>query len=104
MLNISNVPVDKPFSSNSAGYRSNQIKSSYTHVAGGSAGASVSITVAFANAVPTSSYNVLLTGSQDAVYFASSKTPAGFTITVNPRLAANTLAIGSVDVLVMYDA
>jgi hypothetical protein len=67
--------------------------------AGGGAGAAVSVVVSGLS-LPAN-YSVSVMPSQDAVPFVTAKTGAGFTITLNPRLAANTLAVGTVDVLIV---
>lgn len=66
---------------------------------GGGAGQSVTVAVAFTGELPAS-YGVQISPSQDAVAFVSAKTQNGFNVTLNPRLAANTLAAGTFDVLV----
>lgn len=66
--------------------------------AGGSAGAAV-VTAITGLQLPAN-YAVQVTPSQDAVAFVSSKTNAGFNVTLNPRLAANTLAAGTVDIAI----
>lgn len=66
---------------------------------GGGAGQAVVTAVAFSGGLPAT-YNVLVTPSQDAVAFVSAKTATGFNVTLNPRLAANTLAVGTFDVAV----
>lgn len=73
--------------------------------AGSGAGASVTLAVVFKAPIPASvtSYNVHVTPNQDAVPFVTSKTNAGFTLTLNPRLAANTLAAGTNDIWVSWD-
>lgn len=63
---------------------------------GGAAGAAVTVTVTGLKNLPAS-YGVLVNPGQDATWFVSAKTATGFTITLNPRLAANTLAAGTVD-------
>jgi len=65
--------------------------------AGGGAGQSV--TVAVALALPAS-YSVMVNPGQDATWYVSGKTTTGFNVTLTPRLAANTLASGTFDVLV----
>lgn len=71
---------------------------------GGGAGQSVTLTVN-ATLIPGLSlppaYNVHVTPNQDAVCFVTNKTASGFTVTLNPRLAANTLAAGTVDIEVV---
>jgi len=66
-------------------------------VAGASAGAAVSFNVAMA--LPAT-YIVQATPNQDATVFVTAKTVTGFTVTLNPRLAANTLAAGTVDLTI----
>lgn len=74
--------------------------SGVANVVGGGAGLSVVTAVAFANELPAN-YGVQVTANQDAVAFVSGKTSTGFNVTLNPRLAANTLAVGTFDVLVV---
>lgn len=72
--------------------------------AGGGAGQSVSVTVnatLFPGLSLPSTYNVHVTPNQDAVPFVTNKTASGFTVTLNPRLAANTLAAGTIDIEVL---
>jgi hypothetical protein len=66
---------------------------------GGGAGSAV--TVAITGDFP-SKYAVFVDGfSQDATAYVTAKTSAGFTVNLLPRLAANTLAVGTFDVLVI---
>lgn len=67
---------------------------------GGGAGASVAVAVTFLEGLPQN-YQVLCTMSQDATYWITAKTSTGFTVNLSPRLAANTLAAGSFDLLVI---
>jgi len=69
------------------------------NIAGAGAGLTVVTAVAFAN-LPAN-YSVLITPNQDATAFVSSKTANGFNVTLTPRLAANTLAAGTFDVMVL---
>ncbi|MCG5072269.1 hypothetical protein [Paraburkholderia tagetis] len=66
--------------------------------AGGSAGAAV--VTAIAGLQLPASYAVQVTPNQDATAFVSGKTNTGFNVTLNPRLAANTLAAGTVDIAI----
>jgi hypothetical protein len=66
--------------------------------AGGSAGAAV-VTPISGLQLPAS-YAVQVTPNQDATAFVSGKTNTGFNVTLNPRLAANTLAAGTVDIAI----
>lgn len=66
------------------------------NAAGGGAGAAVTVVVSGLKGLP-SNFGVLVNPGQDATWFVSSKTSTGFTITLTPRLAANTLASGTVD-------
>ena len=67
-------------------------------VAGGSAGAAV--VTAIAGLQLPANYAVQVTPNQDATAFVSGKTNTGFNVTLNPRLAANTLAAGTVDIAI----
>ncbi|MDW3683097.1 hypothetical protein RA280_15330 [Cupriavidus sp. CV2] len=69
------------------------------NVVGGGAGAAVVTAVAIPN-LPAK-YSVLVNPGQDATWFVSGKTANGFNVTLNPRLAANTLAAGTFDVTVI---
>lgn len=66
------------------------------NAAGGSAGAAVTVVVSGLSGLP-SNYGVLVNPGQDATWFVDTKTSTGFTIHLLPRLAANTLASGTVD-------
>jgi hypothetical protein len=66
--------------------------------AGGSAGAAVVTPIG--NLQLPASYAVQVTPNQDATAFVSGKTNTGFNVTLNPRLAANTLAAGTVDIAI----
>ena len=70
--------------------------------AGGGAGSSVTVAVSFPYELPAE-YAVFVNPGQDATWFVAnaSKTSTGFTVTLEPRLAANTLAAGAIDVLVV---
>lgn len=67
---------------------------------GGGAGAAVVTAVAFSEPLPAA-YQVIVSVGQDATAFVSAKTATGFNVTLEPRLAANTLAAGTFDVLVI---
>lgn len=75
------------------------MKTGIVNAVGSGAGASVTTAVAFAEGLPPT-YVVVVQANQDAVGFAAAKTQAGFNVTLNPRLAANTLAAGTFDVLI----
>lgn len=64
------------------------------HGVGGGAGQVVNIDIV---ATLPAAYTVTATPSQDAVCYVTNRTQAGFRIVVSPRLAANTLAAGTVD-------
>ncbi|MBN3757213.1 hypothetical protein G3N95_30025 [Paraburkholderia sp. Tr-20389] len=66
------------------------------NAAGGGAGTAVTVVVSGLKGLP-SNFGVLVNPGQDATWFVASKTSTGFTITLTPRLAANTLASGTVD-------
>jgi hypothetical protein len=74
------------------------MKKGLANAAGGSAGAAV--TIALTGLELPASYGVQVTPSQDATVWTSGRSQTGFTINLAPRLAANTLAAGTVDVLV----
>lgn len=73
---------------------------SVANAAGGGAGAAVATVVTFTEPLPEN-YNVHVEVRQDAVAFVGTRTAFGFTVTLNPRLAANTLASGTFGVTVM---
>lgn len=70
------------------------------NAAGGGAGAAVTTAVTFAEQLPPT-YTVLVQPNQDATAFVTSKTSNGFSVTLTPRLAANTLAAGTFDVVLL---
>ncbi|RKR46303.1 hypothetical protein [Paraburkholderia sp. BL17N1] len=69
------------------------------NVAGGSAGAAV--TVAVTGLDLPAKYTVVVSPNQDATWYVSAKTNTGFTVNLNPRLAANTLAAGTIDIAIL---
>jgi hypothetical protein len=88
-------------------YRINEINlNNVANAAGSGAGASVTVAIVFSPVLPTSDYNIQVTPDQDAVAFVDSatKTTAGFTLTLNPRLAANTLGAGTSDIKVTWES
>jgi hypothetical protein len=70
------------------------------NLAGGGAGQSVTTAVTFAEPLPPS-YTVLVQPNQDATAYVSGKTANGFNVVLTPRLAANTLAASTFDVVVL---
>ena len=66
------------------------------NVIGGGAGQSVNVVVSGLQ-LPAK-YAVFVNPGQDATWFVSAKSTTGFTVTLNPRLAANTLAAGAIDI------
>lgn len=69
------------------------------NVAAGSAGTAVTTAVSMSG-LP-SSYSVVVNPGQDATWYVSGKTASGFNVVLTPRLAANTLAAGTFDVVVV---
>lgn len=69
------------------------------NAAGGGAGQSV--TQAIAGLDLPLNYAVFVDAGADIVAFASAKTQVGFTLNLNPRLAANTIAAGHVNILII---
>lgn len=67
--------------------------------AGGGAGQSV--TLPFTGLSLPAVYSVQVTPSQDATVWITGRSQSGFTVNLAPRLAANTLAVGTVDVVVL---
>lgn len=70
------------------------------NAAGASAGAAVTVVVSGIKGLPAN-FGVQVNPGQDATWYVTSKTSSGFTITLNPRLAANTLAAGTIDWLLV---
>jgi len=68
--------------------------------AGSGAGAAVTVPLSGFDDLPAN-YAVIVNPGQDATWFASGKSATGFSVTLTPRLAANTLAAGSFDVVVV---
>lgn len=66
------------------------------NAAGGGAGASVTVAVTGLKNLPAN-FGVLVQPGQDATWWITNKTATGFTINLSPRLAANTLASGTID-------
>lgn len=76
------------------------LKLAVANLIGGGAGQTVTVAVVFAETMPAN-YAVFADPGQDAVCFVTARTAAGFTLNINPRLAANTLAAGTVNILVV---
>lgn len=74
------------------------LKKQIANAAGSSAGAAVAVAVA---APLPAKYAVFVSPSQDATWWITNRTQAGFTINLAPRLAANTLAAGTLDLMVL---
>lgn len=68
------------------------------NVAGGSAGASV--TTALTGSL-SGTYGVFVSCSADVVASVTSKTVSGFNVVLEPRLATETIAAGTFDVLIV---
>lgn len=68
------------------------------NAAGSGAGAAVTTAVSVAG-LPAN-YSVTVNPGQDATWYVTGKTTTGFNVVLNPRLAANTLAAGTFDVVV----
>lgn len=74
------------------------LKKQIANAAGSGAGAAVTLAVAVS--LPAK-YAVFVSPSQDATWWITNRTQAGFTINLAPRLAANTLAVGTLDLMVV---
>lgn len=68
--------------------------------ASASAGVASTIAVAWSEPIPTP-YCAIMSPVEDCTYFISVKTTLGFTLNVLPRLAANALAGGTVEILII---
>ena len=73
---------------------------SNANVVGGGAGLAVATAISGLKGLPAK-YSVVVNPGQDATWFVSAKTSTGFTVTLTPRLAANTLAAGTFDAVVI---
>jgi hypothetical protein len=72
------------------------------NAAGGGAGSAVTTTVTLPNSANLpANYSVLINPGQDATWFVSNKTFDSFQVTLTPRLAANALAAGSFDAVIV---
>lgn len=70
---------------------------------GGSAGATVAVAVpAQDNVLPPGQYFVDVDLPADYTAFVTAKTAGGFTVNIQPRLAANSVAAGTFNVLVTW--
>ncbi|MBJ9663185.1 hypothetical protein EFP18_12150 [Burkholderia glumae] len=63
-------------------------------------GAGAAVTTAITGLALPATYSVQVTPNQDAVAYVTSKSQSGFSVVLNPRLAANTLAAGTVDITI----
>jgi len=75
---------------------SSWVQYSVANPAGGSAGASVAVSVTCQDSVlpPSGQYTVDIELGQDATWYITGKSSAGFTVNLQPRLASATLAAG----------
>lgn len=71
-----------------------------TNLIGGGAGQTVTTTVTFPHPLPAS-YQVMVSPKQDCAWYVNNRTTFGFDVVLNPRLAANTLAAGTFDLLLI---
>ncbi len=69
------------------------------NAAGGGAGQAVAVAVSWPDPLPPT-YFVDVCPSADVTWYITNKTSTGFTVNLNPRLAANTIAVGTFDVRV----
>lgn len=70
--------------------------------AGAGAGSAVVTPVAGLDLPVSGGYIVQVEPNQDAAAFVTSKTQSGFSVSLSPRLAANTLASGTMDIMVVF--
>jgi len=75
-------------------------KAGVANLIGGGAGQTVTTAVTFAEGLPAT-YAVVVTPNQAAAAWVTGKTSAGFNVNLAPLVAANTLAVGTFDVLVL---
>lgn len=76
------------------------LKMAVANLIGGGAGQVVTVAVTFPQPMPAN-YAVFADPGQDAVCFVTARTSLGFTLNINPRLAANTLAVGTTNILIL---
>lgn len=77
------------------------VQNGLASAAGGSAGAAVTVTVAFADLPAVYGVHVGINNADAATAVVSNKTSTGFTVTLAPAVATVTLAAGTIDVLVV---
>lgn len=77
-----------------------RFKKTYAAGAGAGTARTIAVTSSDIKQLP-GDYSVRVELPEDATYWVSAKTQAGFTVNISPRLAANTLAGGSADILVI---
>ena len=71
-----------------------------SNAVGGGAGQPVTTAISGLKNLPAN-YSVVVNPGQDATWYVSGKTSTGFNVTLTPRLAANTLAAGTFDILIV---
>ena len=71
------------------------------NAAGGGAGLAVTTTVTFPSGALPANYSIAVDPHQDATWFTGNRTATSFDVTLTPRLAANTLAAGTFDVIIL---
>lgn len=67
---------------------------------GGSAGVAVTTVVTFGGRVPTP-YAAVVSSVEDSTYYVTSRTNTGCSLVISPRLAANSLAGGTVQLMIV---
>lgn len=75
------------------------LKKAFANGAGSGAGAALAVPISGLR-LPAF-YAVFVNPGQDATWYITNRTQAGFTVNLAPRLAANTLAAGTFDLLVL---
>jgi hypothetical protein len=68
--------------------------------ASGGAGVAVTTVVTFPEPLPPT-YTVVIQAYQDCTSYVTTKTTFGFSVVLTPRLAANSLASGTFDVMIV---
>lgn len=93
---VSAVPGAQPFGNSDRAHIG--LLTGVANAAGSGAGAAVAVNVTGLKLPPK--YTVCVSPGQDARWYITNKTAAGFTVNLEPGLAANTLAASTFDVAI----
>lgn len=105
MPTIDTLPIDKAVGHANTGTSFRQNKAFYngiSNAAGGSAGAAVTTTLTFNNALPSTNYSVFATPSQACFVSFANKTVNSVDVVLTPKDGSTTLSAGTFDAFLAW--